>query len=155
MTLILQIILSTGTIAMVESLLLSVCANYIYDYLKLALPITKDNLIAYFANKDCTLSEQNVQRIIDVIQDEQLDNQTKKLTQEAFIRNLENNNAMQQIVNDINNSIDNRVHINADNSTVSTGNNHNFSDNSRQINTDGGTYNETNHYTQFSNKKKL
>ncbi|WP_010196414.1 hypothetical protein [Psychrobacter sp. PAMC 21119] len=140
---------------MVESLFLSVCANYIYDYLKLALPITKDNLIAYFANKDCTLSEQNVQRIIDVIQEEQLDNQTKQLTQEDFIRNLENNNAMQQIVNDISNSIDNRVQINAHNSTVSTGTNHNFSDNSRQINTNGGAYNETNHYTQVSNEKKL
>lgn len=140
---------------MIESLLLSVCANYIYDYLKLALPITKDNLLAYFANKNCTLSEQNVQRMIDVIRDEQLDNQTKQLTQEAFIRNLENNDSMQQIVNDINNSIDNQVHINAHNSTVSTGTNHNFSDNSRQINTNGGAYNETNHYTQVSNGKKL
>lgn len=140
---------------MVESILLSVCANYIYDYLKLALPITKDNLIAYFANKDCTLSEQNVQRIIDVIQDEQLANQANQLTQETFIQNLENNNTLQQIVNDINNSIDNRVQINADNSTVIIGTNHNFSDNSRQINTDGGAYNETNHYTQVSNEKKL
>lgn len=140
---------------MIESLLLSVCANYIYDYLKLALPITKDNLLAYFANKNCTLSEQNVQRMIDVIRDEQLDNQTKQLTQEAFIRNLENNDSMQQIVNDINNSIDNQVHINANNSTVSTGPNHNFSDSSRQININDGAYNETHHHHPISyNKKK-
>lgn len=146
----------------VESIAVSVCANWIYEFLKLALPLSPNNVVAYFANNQITLTELQAKQLTDVIEHNNLELKAEQLNGENFVKELENNENFQQFIEDINQTImnnnnDNRVQINGDNNSVNTGEGDFLKDSSRKIEA-AGNYTEdnrvTNNYAATNNQKK-
>lgn len=146
----------------VESITAGLCANWIYEFLKLALPISPNGVIAYFANNQITLTELQAKQLADVIEYDNLELKAEQLNEEDFARELENNENFQQFIEDIsqtimNNNNDNRVQINGDNNSVNTGKGDFLKDSSRKIEA-AGNYTEdnrvTNNYAAANNQKK-
>lgn len=145
-----------------ESIAVSVCANWIYEFLKLALPLSPSNVVAYFANNQITLTELQAEQLTNVIEHDNLELKAEQLSEKYFIKELENNQQFQQFVESINqtiinNNTDNRIQINGDNSSISTGEGDFLKDSSRKIEAKGN-YTEnnsvTNNYTATNNEKK-
>lgn len=145
-----------------ESIAISVCANWIYELLKLSLPISSSNVVAYFANNQITLTELQAKQLIDVIEHENLELKAKQLDQEKFAKELENNEKFQKFVEEINqtiitNSNDNRIQINGNHNSVNTGEGDFLRDSSRKIKTTGNYIEDnrvTNNYAVTNNQKK-
>lgn len=146
----------------VESIAVSVCANWMYELLKLALPLSPSNVVAYFANNQITLTELQAKQLTDVIEHNNLELKAEQLNEENFVKELENNENFQQFIEDINQTImnnnnDNRVQINGDNNSVNTGEGDFLKDSSRKIEA-AGNYTEdnrvTNNYAATNNQKK-
>jgi hypothetical protein len=144
----------------VESITAGLCANWIYEFLKLALPISTNGVIAYFANNQITLTELQAKQLTDVIEHDNLELKAEQLNEEGFAKELENNENFQQFIEDINQTIinnNNRVQINGDNNSVNTGKGDFLKGSSRKIET-AGNYTEdnrvTNNYAATNNQKK-
>lgn len=146
----------------VESIAVSVGANWIYELLKLALPLSPSNVVAYFANNQITLTELQAKQLTNVIELDNLELKAEQLNEENFAKELENNENFQQFIEDINQTImnnknDNRVQINGDNNSVNTGEGDFLKDSSRKIEA-AGNYTEdnrvTNNYAATNNQKK-
>lgn len=144
----------------VESITAGLCANWIYEFLKLALPISPNGVIAYFANNQITLTELQAKQLTDVIEHDNLELKAEQLNEESFAKELENNENFQQFIEDINQTIinnNNRVQINGDNNSVNTGKGDFLKDSSRKIEA-AGNYTEdnrvTNNYAATNNQKK-
>ncbi len=135
-----------------ESIAISVCANWIYEFLKLALPISPNGVIAYFANNQITLTELQAKQLTDVIEHDNLELKAEQLNEESFAKELENNENFQQFIEDINQTI-----INNNNRVQITGKGDFLKDSSRKIEA-AGNYTEdnrvTNNYAATNNQKK-
>ena len=145
-----------------ESIAVGVCANWIYEFLKLTLPFSPSNVVAYFANNQITLTESQAEQITKVIENKNLRLKAEQLNTEDFIKELENDEQFQQFVESINqtvinNNTDNRIQIDGNNSSVNTGRGDFLRDSSRKIEA-AGNYTEdnsvTNNYTATNNEKK-
>ena len=145
-----------------ESIAVGVCANWIYEFLKLTLPFSPSNIVAYFANNQITLTESQAEQITKVIGNNNLRLKAEQLNIEDFIKELENDEQFQQFVESINqtvinNNTDNRIQIDGNNSSVNTGRGDFLRDSSRKIEA-AGNYTEdnsvTNNYTATNNEKK-
>ncbi|MGB3109397.1 MAG: hypothetical protein WBB40_02295 [Psychrobacter alimentarius] len=145
-----------------ESIAVSVCANWVYEFLKLALPLSPSNVVAYFANNQITLTELQAEQLTNVMEHDNLELKAEQLSEKDFIKELENNEQFQQFVESINqtvinNNTDNRIQINGDNSSISTDEGDFLKDSSRKIEAKGN-YTEdnsvTNNYTATNNEKK-
>lgn len=145
-----------------ESIAVGVCASWIYEFLKLTLPFSPSNVVAYFANNQITLTESQAEQITKVIDNNNLRLKAEQLNIEDFIKELENEEQFQQFVESINQTVinhntDNRIQIDGNNSSVNTGRGDFLRDSSRKIEA-AGNYTEdnsiTNNYTATNNEKK-
>lgn len=151
-----------GISMIMESIAVGVCANWIYEFLKLTLPFSPSNVVAYFANNQITLTESQAEQITKVIENNKLRLKAEQLNTEDFINELENDEQFQQFVESINqtvinNNTDNRIQIDGNNSSVNTSRGDFLRDSSRKIEATGN-YTEdnsvTNNYTATNNEKK-